>query len=304
MDNRAGEMQVLVEAADRGSFSAAGRRLGLSPSAVSKLIARLEERLGARLLVRSTRAVVLTPEGEAYVARARRILGEIEEADRFITAGAAATPRGKLRVSATVGFGERCLVPLVPEFLARYPEVQLDLSLTDEVIDLVAERADIALRAGPMRDSTLKARKILESRRVIVASPDYIARHGTPQTPHDLVRHNCLRFNFRRAMDDWPFIDPATGASYALAVSGNLEGNSGSMVRRLALDGLGLARMARYVAEDDIAAGTLVPVLEGFNGGDIELLHAVFVGHDYLAGRIRAFVDFLAARIGKQPGPV
>ncbi|MCJ8144494.1 LysR family transcriptional regulator [Ancylobacter sp. A5.8] len=304
MDNRAGEMQVLVEAADRGSFSAAGRRLGLSPSAVSKLIARLEERLGARLLMRSTRAIVLTPEGEAYVGRARRILGEIEEAERFITAGAAATPRGKLRVSATVGFGERCLVPLIPDFLALYPEIELDLSLTDEVINLVAERADIALRAGPMRDSTLKARKILESRRVIVASPDYLTRRGTPTSPHDLARHNCLRFNFRRAMDDWPFIEPATGASYALSVSGNLEGNSGSMVRRLALDGLGLARIARYVAEDDIAEGTLVPVLEEFNGGDIELLHAVFVGHDYLAGRIRAFVDFLAARIGKQPGPM
>ncbi|MGA0560827.1 LysR family transcriptional regulator [Ancylobacter sp. VNQ12] len=297
MDNRAGEMQVLVEAVDRGSFSAAGRRLGLSPSAVSKLISRLEERLGARLLVRSTRAIVLTSEGEAYVARARRILGEIDEAERFIAAGAAATPRGKLRVSSTVGFGERCLVPLVPEFLGRYPEVQLDLSLTDDVIDLVAERADIALRAGPMRDSTLKARKILESRRVIVAAPAYLARHGMPRTPQDLARHNCLRFNFRRAMDDWPFLDPATGASYALPVSGNLEGNSGSMVRRLALDGLGLARIARYVAEADIAAGALVPVLEEFNGGDIELLHAVFVGHDYLAARIRAFVEFLAERI-------
>lgn len=297
MDNRAGEMQVLVEAVDRGSFSAAGRRLGLSPSAVSKLISRLEERLGARLLVRSTRAIVLTSEGEAYVARARRILGEIDEAERFIAAGAAATPRGKLRVSSTVGFGERCLVPLVPEFLGRYPEVQLDLSLTDDVIDLVAERADIALRAGPMRDSTLKARKILESRRVIVAAPAYLARHGTPRTPQELARHNCLRFNFRRAMDDWPFLDPATGAGYALPVSGNLEGNSGSMVRRLALDGLGLARIARYVAEADIAAGALVPVLEEFNGGDIELLHAVFVGHDYLAARIRAFVEFLAERI-------
>lgn len=297
MDNRAGEMQVLVEAVDRGSFSAAGRRLGLSPSAVSKLISRLEERLGARLLVRSTRAIMLTSEGEAYVARARRILGEIDEAERFIAAGAAAAPRGKLRVSATVGFGERCLVPLVPEFLGRYPEVQLDLSLTDDVIDLVAERADIALRAGPMRDSTLKARKILESRRVIVAAPAYLARHGMPRTPQDLARHNCLRFNFRRAMDDWPFLDPATGASYALPVSGNLEGNSGSMVRRLALDGLGLARIARYVAEADIAAGQLVPVLEEFNGGDIELLHAVFVGHDYLAARIRAFVEFLAERI-------
>jgi DNA-binding transcriptional LysR family regulator len=297
MDNRAGEMQVLVEAVDRGSFSAAGRRLGLSPSAVSKLISRLEERLGARLLVRSTRAIVLTSEGEAYVARARRILGEIDEAERLVSAGAAATPRGKLRVSATVGFGERCLVPLVPEFLGRYPEVELDLSLTDDVIDLVAERADIALRAGPMRDSTLKARKILESGRVIVASPAYLARHGIPRTPQDLARHNCLRFNFRRAMDDWPFLDPATGAAYALAVTGNLEGNSGSMVRRLALDGLGLARIARYVAEEDIAAGALVPVLEAFNGGDIELLHAVFVGHDYLAARIRAFVAFLAERI-------
>lgn len=297
MDNRAGEMQVLVEAVDRGSFSAAGRRLGLSPSAVSKLISRLEERLGARLLVRSTRAIVLTSEGEAYVARARRILGEIDEAERFISAGAAATPRGKLRVSSTVGFGERCLVPLVPEFLGRYPEVELDLSLTDDVIDLVAERADIALRAGPMRDSTLKARKILESRRVIVASPTYLERHGVPRTPQDLARHNCLRFNFRRAMDDWPFRDPATHATYALAVTGNLEGNSGSMVRRLALDGLGLARIARYVAEEDIAAGALVPVLEEFNGGDIELLHAVFVGHDYLAARIRAFVAFLAERI-------
>ncbi|QFR33399.1 LysR family transcriptional regulator [Ancylobacter sp. TS-1] len=298
MDNRAGEMQVLVEAVDRGSFSAAGRRLGLSPSAVSKLVTRLEERLGARLLVRSTRAIVLTPEGEAYVARARRILAEIDEAERQIAAGAAAVPRGKLRVSATVGFGELCLVPLVPEFLALYPEVQLDLSLTDEVIDLVAERADIALRAGPLRDSALKARKVLESRRVVVASPAYLARHGTPRTPQELAGHNCLRFNFRRSMDDWPFVDPVSGEGYTVAVSGNLEGNSGSMVRRLALDGLGLARMARYVAEPEIRAGRLVPVLEAYNGRDVEMLHAVFLGHDYLVARIRAFVDFLVARIG------
>lgn len=298
MDNRAGEMQVLVEAVDRGSFSAAGRRLGLSPSAVSKLVTRLEERLGARLLVRSTRAIVLTPEGEGYVARARRILAEIDEAERQIAAGAAAVPRGKLRVSATVGFGELCLVPLVPEFLALYPEVQLDLSLTDEVIDLVAERADIALRAGPLRDSALKARKVLESRRVVVASPAYLARHGTPRTPQELAGHNCLRFNFRRSMDDWPFVDPVSGEGYTVAVSGNLEGNSGSMVRRLALDGLGLARMARYVAEPEIRAGRLVPVLEAYNGRDVEMLHAVFLGHDYLVARIRAFVDFLVARIG------
>lgn len=299
MDNRAGEMQVLVEAVERGSFSAAGRRLGLSPSAVSKLVSRLEERLGVRLLNRSTRAIVLTSEGEAYVARARRILGEIDEAERFIAAGAAAVPRGRLRVSASVGFGERCLVPLIPEFLARYPEVQLDLSLSDEVIDLVAERADIGLRSGPMRDSSLKARKVMESDRVIIASPVYLERHGMPTTPADLAQHNCLRFNFRRSMDEWPFRDPVSGESYALPVTGNLEGNSGAMLRRLALDGLGLARIGRFHAQPDIEAGTLVPVLDAFNGRDIEQVHAVFVGHDYLAARIRAFVDFLVERIGR-----
>ncbi|MFK8253884.1 LysR family transcriptional regulator [Ancylobacter terrae] len=303
MDNRAGEMEVFLTVAERGSFSAAGRRLGLSTSAVSKLVSRIEARLGARLLVRTTRALTLTPEGEIYGERARRILAEIDAAERLIAAGAAATPRGKLRVSASIGFGERCLTPLVPEFLARYPQVQLDLSLTDAVIDLMAERADIALRSGPLHDSGLKARKVMESPRVIVASPAYLARHGTPQRPEDLAGHNCLRFNFRRSTDDWPFRDPASGRAYALPVAGNLEGNSGAMLRHLALDGLGLARMGRFHAGPDIAAGRLVPVLEAFNGGDVEHIHALFVGHEHLATRIRAFVDFLVERIGEAGAP-
>src|SRR6185369_14343083 len=171
MDNRAGEMEVFVAALDLGNFSAAGRRLGLSPSAVSKLITRLEERLGTRLLVRSTRALQLTPEGDAYLARARSILSQIEETERVVAGGAAAVPRGLLRLNVSVGFGVRCVVPLVPDFLARYPEVQLDLSLSDSIIDLIEERADIAIRTGPLRDSSLTARKIMESPRIIVASP-------------------------------------------------------------------------------------------------------------------------------------
>lgn len=298
MDNRAGEMQMLVEVADRGSFSAAGRALRLSPSAVSKMVARIETRLGVRLLLRSTRAVVLTAEGEAYVARARDILAEIDEIERQVGAGAVTAPRGRLRISSLVAFGELYLVSLIPEFLARYPLVQLDLSLTDSVIDLLGERTDLAIRTGPMRDSSLKARGILDSHRVIVASPDYLARHGVPRVPDDLDGHNCLLFNFRRTMDDWPFRDPATGATFARTVRGNFEGNSGAVVKRLALAGLGLARIGLFHVQGDIEAGRLVPVLEDYNARDIEQVSAVYVGHAHLDARIRAFVDFLVERLG------
>jgi DNA-binding transcriptional LysR family regulator len=297
MDNRAGEMEVFVLAAELGGFSAAGRRLGLSPSAVSKLITRIEDRLGTRLLVRSTRAVQLTVEGEVYLGRARRILTEIEEAERVVSGGGQAAPRGRLRVNASVGFGMRCIVPILPEFLRCYPQVELDLSLTDDVIDLIEERADIAIRSGPLRDSTLKARKLMESRSVIVASPDYLARHGAPERPEDLDRHNCLRFNFRRSLDDWPFRDPASGADFTRQVSGNAHGSNGSILRRLCLSGVGLARLGQFHVQSDIEAGRLVPLLEAYNPEDIELIHAVFAGHEHLAVRIRAFIDFLAERI-------
>ncbi|MDJ0390106.1 LysR family transcriptional regulator [Roseomonas sp. E05] len=297
MDNRAGEMEVFAQAAALGSFSAAGRRLGLSPSAVSKLVTRIEDRLGTRLLVRSTRALQLTPEGEAYLARAQRILAEIEEAERIIAGGARAAPRGRLRVNASVGFGMRCIVPVVPEFLRRYPLVELDLSLSDSVIDLVEERTDIAIRSGPLRDSSLKARRILESRRVIIAAPDYLARHGTPARPEDLDRHNCLRFNFRRSQDDWPFRDPQSGAAFARPVSGTAHANNGAVLRRLCLDGVGLARLGQFHVQPDLEAGTLVPVLEAYNPEDIEAIHAVFAGHEHLAARIRAFIDFLAEQV-------
>jgi len=297
MDNRAGEMDVFVAAVDAGSFSAAGRKLGLSPSAVSKLVTRIEDRLGTRLLVRTTRALQLTPEGEAYLARARRILSEIDETERALSSGVRAVPRGRLRVSVSVGFGVLHILPLVPEFLALYPEIELDLSLADEVIDLIEERADIAIRAGVLRDSRLKARKLLESRRIIIAAPAYLERHGAPRTPDDLDAHNCLRFNFRSSFDEWPFRDPVTQARFSRSVSGNFLANSGATLRRLCLQGLGLARIGQFHIEQDLASGRLVQVLEDHNPEDRELIHAVFAGHEHLAARIRAFVDFLAERL-------
>jgi DNA-binding transcriptional LysR family regulator len=296
MDNRAGEMEVFVLAAELKSFSAAGRKLRLSPSAVSKLVTRIEDRLGARLLVRTTRRLELTPEGEVYLGRARRILSEIAETERIVAEGAKVVPRGPLRVNASVGFGERYILPLLPAFLALYPEIELDLTLTDGVIDVIGERTDVAIRSGPLRDSSLKARKLLESRKVVIASPDYLARHGTPQHPADLAAHNCLRFNFRRSMDDWPFLSEE-GAVEARDVTGNMLVSSGAILRQLCLDGLGLGRIGRFHVEPDIAAGTLVPVLEAFNPGDIEIVHAVFAGHEHLAARIRAFIDFLVETI-------
>jgi DNA-binding transcriptional LysR family regulator len=300
MDNRAGEMGVFVAAAESAGFSAAGRKLGLSPSAVSKLVTRVEDRLGTPLFVRSTRALQLTPEGALYLERARRILADIDDAERQIATGADFVPRGRLRVSSLVAFGECCLLPLVPKFLTLYPQVELDISLTDTVIDIVDERTDVALRSGPLRDSTLMARKIIEFRRIVVASPAYLEAHGMPRRPQDLDHHNCLRFNFRRSMDEWPFRDPSSGEPYTRPVSGNVHGNSGVILRQFALDGIGLARLGAFHVEQDIAEGRLVALLEDYNPEDIERIQAVYVGHEHLAARIRAFIDFLADAVGRR----
>lgn len=236
MDNRTVEMEVFVNAAEFQSFSAAGRRLKLSPSAVSKLVTRIEDRLG------NPPARPFHPHDDADAggrglsgARARRILADIAETEQIVAAGGKLVPRGLLRVNASVGFGERYLLPLVPAFLELYPEVQLDISLTDGVIGLIEERTDIAIRSGAMDVSSLKARKLLESRRVVVASPSYLARHGLPETPSDLANHNCFSFNFRRSLNEWPLRDPGSTEIYRLPASGNSSVNSGMIMRRLCL---------------------------------------------------------------------
>ncbi len=297
MDNRAGEMEVFVTAAELGSFSSAGRRLGLSPSAVSKLVTRIEDRLGTRLLQRSTRLVTLTPEGEIYLGRARRILADIRETEQIVANGGKVVPRGLLRVNATLGFGERYLLPLAPEFLSLYPEVELDISLTDGVISLIEERTDIAIRSGAMEDSALKARKLLEVRRMIVASPAYLEKYGAPAKPQDLARHNCFSFNFNRNLNEWPFRNPDTDEVYRLPVSGNASVNSGMAMRRLCLSGFGLGRVGEFHVRPDIDAGLLVPVLEDYNPQDLEVIHAVYAGHEHLAARVRAFIDFVADKV-------
>lgn len=292
--NRSGELEVFVRVIELGGFTAAARACGITPSAVSKLVARLEKRLGTRLVNRSTRQLQLTPEGCAFYERGIRILADLEEAERCASEHTA--PRGRLRVNANVPFGHHFLLPLVREFLDLYPEVTLDIVLTDEVIDILEQRTDVAVRAGPLRDSNLVARRLGGTRMVIVGAPSYLARNGKPTTPQDLLGHNRLGANYVRARPGWPLRH--AGEDTMLSVTGNAQASDGEALRHLALAGLGLARLAVFQVREDISAGRLVPVLEDCNPGDVEEVHAVYVGQGgYLPLRVRAFLDFLALKV-------
>lgn len=297
--NRSGEIEVFVRVVERGTFSAAAGALGMTPSAVSKLIGRLEGRLGARLINRTTRRLGLTPEGAAFYESGVRILAEIEAAERDAAAGA--VPRGRLRINCNVPFGQHYLVPLMPAFLAAHPDIVADISLTDRVVDLLEERADVAIRAGPLRESSLIARKLWQSRMVVVGAPAYLERHGTPTALADISRHNCLEFSFSRLIEGWPFRDRVEG-EIRIRPGGNALLSDGEAMRVAALSGLGLARLSRFHIARDIEAGTLVPVLEDLNPGDEEALHAIYVGQGgHLPARVRAFLDFLVANV-RPPG--
>ncbi|HEV2675308.1 MAG TPA: LysR family transcriptional regulator [Aliidongia sp.] len=292
--NRSGEMEVFVRVVAEGGFSAAARALRMTPSAISKLVARLEARLGTRLVNRSTRKLQLTIEGAAFHERALQVLSDLDEAERSVAT--CAVPRGLLRVNSNIPFGLHHLLPLMPRFAAAHPEVVLDISLSDQVIDLMSERAEVAIRVGPMRASQLMARKLGESHMALVAAPAYLARRGTPQTPADLENHNCVGFNFARECDAWPFV--IDGARQNLPAHGNAVVSDGEASRRLALAGQGITRLAHFHIGRDIADGRLVPVLEAYNPGDVEEIHAVYVGHGgRLPARVRAFIDFLAATV-------
>jgi DNA-binding transcriptional LysR family regulator len=274
---RSGEMEVFAIVAEQGSLSGAARVLGLTPSSISRIITRTERRIGT--------------EGEAYLRGARRILADMAEVEDAITDQGA--PRGRLRVSAALAHGRLLIVPLIAEFSARYPAIVVDLLLGDEVVDILGGQADVAIRFGELPDSPLTARRLGVTRQVIVASPDYLARHGTPLTPQDLLNHNCLRFNFRRAAPDWPF--RMDGRDFSLKVSGTIEGNSGEALSQLAKLGAGIARIGAFSVADELRSGYLVPLLEAYNPGDQEPIHAVFVGGAAMPARVRAFVDFLVA---------
>lgn len=291
--NRAGEMEVFVRVVEQGGFSSAARLSRMTPSAVSKLVARLEARLGARLVNRSTRAFQLTPEGCAFYERATRILADMEDAER--EAGAGEQPVGRIRLNTNASYAAHILAPILPEFLEAYPGVSLDIIQTDTVIDLLAERTDVAVRAGPLKSSSLIARKLGDTAMMIVGSPAYLDRFGTPTSIAELEHHHRLSFGYVRAVEGWPL--RKDGETVVVPPVGRVQASDGEALRRLALGGNGLARLAAFTVRGEIEAGRLIPVLEEWNGGDREVFHAIHVGQGGpLPSRVRALLDFLGER--------
>lgn len=292
--NRFGEMEAFVRVVELGGFSAAARHYRKSPSAISKLIARLEARLKIRLFNRSTRQLQLTAEGNTFYEHSMRLLADLNEAELSILDKH--TPTGHLRVTTNIPVGRHFLLPIIPQFLAENSGINVDITLTDKVIDLMEEYTDVAIRSGTMKDSTLIARKLGEARMTIVAAPNYIKRYGLPKTAKDLAKHNLIRLNFARTQEAWPLLNKKN--KITIKPQGNILVSDGEAMRQLAISGVGLTRIATFQVKEDIAAGRLVTVLENLNPGDVEPLYAVFLGQGgYLPARIRVFLDFLVAKI-------
>lgn len=296
--NRSGEMAVFAKAVELGGFSAAARVCCMTPSAVSKLVQRLEERLGVRLVNRSTRRLQLTAEGCAFYERVVRILADIDDAER--AAGAGETPEGRVRLNVSASYATHVLMPVLPDFLSAFPSVSLDILQTDAVVDLMAERVDIAVRAGPLKTSSLIARKLGSTSMTIVGAPSYIERFGMPATIEDIEPLNRLSHSYARSVDGWPL--SSKGEPITLPATERVRVSDGEGLRQLALAGVGLARLPTFTIEEDIRAGRLLPLVEHLNPGDTEAFHAVFHGQGgALPARVRVVLDFLATRARISP---
>ena len=296
--DRTAEMTAFVRAVETGGFSAAARDLGLTPSALSKLVGRLEDRLGVRLLHRTTRRLQLTAEGETFFNRARPILTALDEAEAEVAA-AGAQPRGLLRINCGSAFGRHQLTPAIPRFLERYPETELDLTIDDLAPVPTDERYDLTIRIGALDESSAVARRICNLERVICAAPAYLERHGIPRTPDDLQRHNCLWITSLPALRRWPF-DTDDGIR-VVHISGNIVANNAETVLQLAVAGVGITRLTDVIVGDALRRGALVPVLTEWHHVEPVPLYATYPSGRHLAPKVRAMMDFLVEQFGHTP---
>ena len=289
-------MILFADVVEHGSFSAAARALGLTPSAVSKRIGDLEDRLGIRLLKRSTRQISLTEEGRAFHARCVEIAASVRSAEALgLSLGA--QPKGTLRVASTVAFGKSQVLPLLPEFLAKHEDVRVHLDMTDRPIDLTNASYDMAIRfSEQIEDESLVARKLTSNRRIVCAAPSYIAANGYPSDPQELRAHNCLTVSTVDHWNDWQF--EQGGQRYSLHVGGNFEASSADAVYHATLAGLGIARLSAYLVADDLREGRLVHLLPEHCVENSDIL-MVFSERRNLSPKVRAFVDYLAVKFSE-----
>jgi DNA-binding transcriptional LysR family regulator len=287
--DRLDAMQAFVAVADLQGFAPAARKLGLSPSAVTRLIAALEERLGARLLQRTTRKVALTDVGTRYLERVRRILADVEEAESSAE-GERTRPSGRLVVSAPIGFGRLHVSPVMSLYLARYPEVTAELRLTDRVVNLVEDGVDLAIRIGHLSDSTLVARHVGEMRRIVVASDGYLTRRGEPDAPEAIATHDTIQFGAATAAPEWRFVEDRR--EVRVVCTPRFTTNSADAAIQYAAQGGGLTRVLAYQAAEAIKAGRLRIVLEKFEPPALPI-HAVYPTSRLLSAKVRAFIDLV-----------
>jgi DNA-binding transcriptional LysR family regulator len=290
-------MEAFVRSVELGSFSAAARELKLTPSALSKLVNRLEAALRVRLLSRTTRKLIPTAEGELFLARCRRIIAEMEDAETEV-GRSREQPRGRLRLHVGVGFATHLVMPALPRFLKRYPEVQVELIVEDRNFDLVRDGIDISVRPGPPGYGSLVARKLGEFQRVVCASPDYLARHGTPRSPDDLAQHRCITLTLP-GRAEWPF-DTASGRRVVNVVP-SLGANNNDSVLQLALLGLGIVHLNDFIVAEDIRRGRLVPILADCHCADPIAMHALYPQMRHRLPRVAAMLDFLAETFARTP---
>jgi len=282
-------MQAFVAVADRQSFASAARKLKLSPSAITRLVAALEERLGARLLQRTTRKVALTDAGRRYLERARRILADVEEAEHAAESERT-RPSGRLVVSAPVGFGRLHVGPVMSAYLRRYPDVAGELRLEDRIVSLVEDGVDLAVRIGELADSTLVARQVGTMRRIVVAAPAYLKTRGEPKTPAAIGTHDTIQFGSTAGSSDWRFLDG--GREIRIGCMPRFTTNSSDAAIRYAVDGGGLTRVLAYQAAAALKAGKVKVVLEKFEPPP-QPIHIVYPTSRLLSAKVRAFIDLV-----------
>jgi DNA-binding transcriptional LysR family regulator len=294
--DRTDAIAVFIAVADHGSFAAAARRLGRSPASVTRAVADLESRLGVRLLTRTTRAVSTTEAGQRFLGGAKRVLADLDEIERA-AAGQGTAPRGELRLTAPILFGRLHVLPIVTEFLDRFPEVQAALALVDRPVDLVEEGLDVAVRIGALGESSAVATRVGALRRIVVASPDYLARRGTPQRPADLSDHDVVAFSGIAGVEHWVFREAARDVN--VAIRPRLVVSTAEAAIDTARAGFGLTRVLSYQAAEDVARGALLRVLPAYEGDEVPI-HLVYPGGRHPPPKLRAFLDFTTPRLRRR----